>query len=228
MTHIKQQSCKKKCKELGLPFYGRKKDIIDRLNNHKPPKIVDDNDENDEEERLQLSESDDNEDDENFRDVSLHRSVLEPSWPEQETRPDKQKQPRAVYDYRRDVTTYTNIDEARDKIKAEDSWKKHRTRDSKNGVKIDYDCKYSACKMRLFIQLVETNESTIIWRTTGEHSHVESEKTQFGMNAVTKGEIEILYKSSVNTSKRIQNALRDRENPHMPKKFLQDQDVSFY
>lgn len=77
--------------------------------------------------------------------------------------------------------------------------------------------------MRLSIDLNQKDESVIIWRSTGEHIHKEK-FTQFGINQITIKQIE-LFKSSVTTSIRILNALRDRFDPILPKKLEFDPDV---
>lgn len=126
---------KAKCKELGLPIYGRKKDLIIRLNNHK----------------LQENEHESVD----FIDVSVNRSIVEPAITEVEyvaTTADNDKRKRVVFDYRRDEITHDSLDAASNVIATEGNWNKFRTRTLKSGTKIDYYCRHQGCLMR-FLKL---------------------------------------------------------------------------
>lgn len=79
--------------------------------------------------------------------------------------------------------------------------------------------------MRLHLQINECDNEASIWRTSGVHVHTVEPKQAFEINPKTKAEIDVLYKSGVTTAKRLVNALRDRADKFMPKRFTTDPDV---
>ena len=234
---------KAKCKELGLPIYGRKKDLIERLNKNKNMTVEveqsvlkeegeeeEGEEEEGEEEEVHLHLSPTQSDDEEFKDVSIHHSILESNNEVDyvATVKDSNKRKRIVFDYKRDDTTHESLEAALIVIKEEDYWNKLRARELKFGAKLDYVCRFQECLMKLNVELSNANETAIIWRTTGLHNHTETEsnKPQIGINPITKAQVDLLFQSSVVTAKRIQIALRDRVDPYLPKKFESDPNVN--
>ncbi|CAF0968322.1 unnamed protein product [Brachionus calyciflorus] len=78
-----------------------------------------------------------------------------------------------------------------------------------------------SCPKLAYILLHQDDDTASIWYNSTEHDHT-SEKYSSGINEVTKKQIEVLYKSFVNTATRIRLALRDRSEPYLPKKFESD------
>ncbi|RMZ96531.1 hypothetical protein BpHYR1_054371, partial [Brachionus plicatilis] len=94
-------------------------------------------------------------------------------------------------------------------------WKFQRDRETKIAGK--------SCPKLAYILLHQEDDTSSIWYNAVDHDHT-SEKTNFGINEITKKQIEVLYKSSVNTATRIRLALRERFEQYLPKKFDVDPD----
>lgn len=80
-----------------------------------------------------------------------------------------------------------------------------RARELKFGTKLDYVCRFQECLMKLNVELSNANETAIIWHTTGQHNHNETNKPQIGINPNTKAQVDNpLYKPGIIVPTRMQ------------------------
>ena len=91
-----------------------------------------------------------------------------------------------------------------------DTWRFERTRDTREGIKDFYICKYPGCQSKNYILHTDDDESVTLWTNSHDHDHSQEFKAkEWGINEITKLEIEKLYKSKVTGATRIIYALRE-------------------
>jgi hypothetical protein len=112
--------------------------------------------------------------------------------------------------------TYENREKAVTAIRLENTWNKERIRDSKEGVKEAYQCKYSKCKKKCYLLFNVDSDQVSLWFNDQEHQHDGPKKTEFGMNFITKREIENLFKNNVKYPSRILYALNNMTKKLIP------------
>jgi hypothetical protein len=240
-----------KCKELGLSYGGRKIEIIKRLNDYYKNSSIDLNlvlEEEDEasEQHDEAPEQHDetvDEDDETVEEDDVLVPVPIAPMHENENDEDKDddneeeddvvvstkgKRKPVFYDHYKPTPDFNPVFENEADAKAlmaSLGYRFERPRMTKEGVKDFYKCKASyECKRKMYILYHDTDQKVSVWVDNNEHMH-ESTKKSIGINDITKKQIDILYKSSVNTASRIKIALREREEEFKPKKFDNDPSV---
>jgi len=168
---VSLKDLKAKCKALGIKDYGTKQQIADRIK-AKEEEIsrCQKENENNDSLKLTLEEEDDFDDEpycenedldedevlidvplgqqDNSRSVSSHSTSLDESYNEIDENSKKRKRVVSCFTQ---FATYNNRDEATRAIKVENLWHKDRNRDTREGIKEVYKCKYSGCKMRCFL-----------------------------------------------------------------------------
>ena len=128
----------------------------------------------------------------------------------------KRKRTESIYSF---ATKFDSIAEANDHLKHEKlendcTWKFIRSRPTKDGKKDCYKCSNSICKKRCYVLYSEEDETVAIWINNLEHEHKIENSKKWGINAVTKREIEKLYVNGITFASRIQYALRKMMDPN--------------
>lgn len=212
------------CKKLKISYAGRKSDLVKRLNDFKlinHDEVQSDNSSETGNMTDELIDIDVN----NLTNDDMEPGVdNEDNDDEDDIELENKNGKRVRFMYTRDED-FPSLDLAMKKLEDYSIWKFHRNRTTKDGLKKCFVCSGGKfCQKSAYILLHADDETTSIWFSSVDHDH-SSMKNFFGINEVTKKQIEILYKSSVNTATRIRLALRERVEPLMPKKFETDQDV---
>jgi hypothetical protein len=213
----KHAELKAECKRLGLSTSGRKIDLHDRIQNHlcftdDPQADIEKNKESDEEGLIDIPVN--ASDEEGLIDIPLNASdeeggCDEDEYEDGETLVEGRKRKRRVNEYVF-VANYESRSEARQAVEAE--WRKWRNRPLKTGFKEWFKCKSLGCPVQLFIAGNQWDLKVVVMKSVNEHVH-ERQATVFGLNEVTKAEVEKLYVNGVVFPKRILYAIREMTDP---------------
>ena len=237
-----------KCKELGLSYGGRKIEIIKRLNDYYKNSsndlnlVLEEEDEASEQHDEAPEQHDEtvDEDDETVEEDDVLVPVPIAPMHENENDEDKDddneeeddvvvstkgKRKPVFYDHYKPTPDFNPVFENEADAKAlmaSLGYRFERPRMTKEGVKDFYKCKASyECKRKMYILYHDTDQKVSVWVDNNEHMH-ESTKKSIGINDITKKQIDILYKSSVNTASRIKIALTVLPNGYLASSAFQE------
>ena len=114
------------------------------------------------------------------------------------------------------VTIYDTPEEAENHLRTEGVWNKRNMRDTVEGRKHWYMCK--RCTLKCYILYHTADSRVSIWSSSSEHDAHQAVERVYGLNHVTRQQIDQLYKDGNRTASRILHALRRRNDEFMPKK----------
>lgn len=229
MNKLSLKDLVNECLTLGLKTYGTKAILIKRITDEKK-KLADNDKENDNDKEKFLEPDSEDEledveiqkDSESTNDLKTTNDIdysvssasdSESCFSEESNITDrKRKRTQIIYallnkfDDQKSAVAFINLDK-------ETEWKFERTRKTAEGFKEVYQCKHrNLCKKKCYLLYSEEDESVTLWLNNQTHTHENVKTKQWGINDVTKFEIEKLYKSGVCHASRVQYALRDMMN----------------
>ena len=173
MSEVKRKDLEEKCKALDIKFYGTKQQILDRISKREL-ELAKTNIESDNSLNLNLEEDDDDdfdddpyedEQDDQLNDVPLpsqdtndnatndnasNKSIASLDESYEKLDENSKKRHRIVSVFKLFMTYDTKL-EASAFVKAENFWHKDRCRDTKEGIKEVFKCKYSGCNSKCYL-----------------------------------------------------------------------------
>ncbi len=114
--------------------------------------------------------------------------------------------------WRRVIESEVEPEEA---VKQEGVWKKESTKNTYDGKKVYYTCKYgSNCEAKLYILYPSDGSRDVLYRSDIEHGN--HDKVVRGIPPAAKEEITQLFKDGIRKPKEILRVLRERPNAYIP------------
>ena len=248
------KSLQAQCTAYGLKTYGTKETLLNRIKEHeasveeKPNNTAsnessselnlemqdDDDDDDFDDDYHEKEESDDDEIIEvqirtqhNEMDLGSNSSTtssVDESYEKVDTNSKKRTRVVSIFSL---FQTYNNKESALDTIRADNTWNKERLRDTTDGIKETYQCKIRDCKRKCYLLFNSDSEQVSLWYNDQVHKH-DCEKAQpLGMNAITKNEVEKLYRNKVVYPSRILSAFREMSEKLIPNPDKKDMENPF-
>ena len=226
----KVKDLKDACKAVGLNANGKKVDLIERLNEYEvirseveatEARLISENaagnagdelDSTDGIVDIPINKTADGDDDDYVPEADDDDDDMEKNANGKRVRPV----------YLQEGPSVESPEEAEKMLIAEDTWnKRSKPLMTHEGQKWWWMCK--KCSKKCYILFHVHDNSVSIWTSSSIHDvdkHAHVPRRRYGLNPITKQQIDLLYEAGTKTASRILTQLRKKKEQYMPKKML--------